>query len=161
MKTITTTKTIYEFSELSEDAKERAINNHSCINVDYDWWEFVYEDAKNVGLKITSFGLDRNREANGEWIQDADFCANEILSNHGHECETYKTASRYIEDRNKLDIEEQEDELYDLDKQFLYDILEDFSIMLQKESEWLMSDEAIIETIEANQYEFDEDGNRA
>ena len=32
--------------------------------------------------------------------------------------------------------------------------------MLQKSSENLMSKEAIIETIEANEYEFDEEGNR-
>jgi hypothetical protein len=37
--------------------------------------------------------------------------------------------------------------------------LEDYSIILQKECDYLSSEESIIETIEANDYEFDIDGN--
>jgi hypothetical protein len=41
----------YQFSELSETAKESAIENLAWINVEhYEWWEFVYDDAKNVGI---------------------------------------------------------------------------------------------------------------
>lgn len=151
---------VYQFNELNEDAKQKAIQELSDINVDYQWWESTYEDAKNVGLKIASFDLERNRHAKGEFINDADYCANEIVSNHGKDCETYKTAANYLDERSKLDIDEQEDELSDLDDEFLNNILEDYSIMLQNECEYLQSDEAIIETIEANEYEFNEDGTR-
>lgn len=45
-------------------------------------------------------------------------------------------------------------------KEFLNDILEDYRVMLQKEYEWRGSREQIIESIEANEYEFDENGNQ-
>ena len=45
-----------------------------------------------------------------------------------------------------------------LDDEFRVSILEDYRIMLQKQYEYLCSEEAIIETIEANDYEFTEDG---
>ena len=39
--------------KLSDKAKQKAIEKFYDINVDYDWWDSVYEDAKNIGLKIT------------------------------------------------------------------------------------------------------------
>ena len=45
MRTITTVKTVYSFDELGEDAQEKAIENLYDLNIDYDWWEFVFEDA--------------------------------------------------------------------------------------------------------------------
>lgn len=46
-----TTKTIilYQFEELSEAAKEKARDWYRTGNLDYEWWDFVYEDAKNMG----------------------------------------------------------------------------------------------------------------
>ncbi len=50
---------LYEFDELSERAQEEAIEKLSDINVDYDWWKYVYEDAERIGLKINEFDLER------------------------------------------------------------------------------------------------------
>ena len=50
---------VYEFNELSEEAKEKAIEKLWNINVDYEWWDCVYDDAENIGLKIKEFDLDR------------------------------------------------------------------------------------------------------
>lgn len=49
MRTKTTTCTVYQFDELSEDAKDRARDWYREGALDYDWWEFVYEDAKTIG----------------------------------------------------------------------------------------------------------------
>jgi len=84
---------IYSFDELSEEAQKKAINSHSDINVNSDWWESVYYDAKQTGLKITSFDLERNRHAKGNFILSACEVAQNILSNHGENCETFKTAA--------------------------------------------------------------------
>jgi hypothetical protein len=165
---------IYKFAELSEQAKQNAINNLIDINVNHNWWEFIYEDANNIGLKITSLDLDRNRHANGKFIYSAEECANKIIKEHGEQCETYKTALKYLEDRKKLVskysdgkkldivIEENyyefDNECDELDEEFLNNILEDYSIMLQNECEYLQTDEAIIDTIEANEYDFTENG---
>ena len=61
----------YSFNELSEEAQQKAIENLSDINVNFDWWNFTYEDAKNIGLKITSFDLDRRRHAKGQFLLSA------------------------------------------------------------------------------------------
>jgi hypothetical protein len=56
---------------------------------DHDWWQTTYEDAENMGLKITSFDLDRNRHAKGCFITNAMECAESILRDHGETCDTY------------------------------------------------------------------------
>lgn len=163
---------VYQFSELSEQAKQKAIDSLIDINVYNDWWESTYEDAEKIGLKITSFDLDRNRHAKGEFLLSANEVAANILRDHGEQCETYKTAKEFLEswnpvfadymDENSENYEssESEDKLKELEDDFLNSLLEDYSIMLQNESEYLTSDEAIIETIEANEYEFTQDGKR-
>jgi len=185
MKTIRTK--VYQFSELSDKAKQKAIEQFSDINVDYDWWQSTYEDAANIGLKITSFDLDRNRHAKGQFTDCANEVAAKILIEHGKDCETYKTAQSYLqdiedikskanaayleelkeytEDENPLTFDEFLEENFadELDTEadnFKQSLIEDYSIILQNECEYLQSDEAIIETIECNQYDFTEDGKR-
>ena len=163
MKTIQVN--LYQFSELSENAKEKAISKLSDINIDFDWWSYLYEDAERIGLKIKEFDLDRNRYCKGEFIDTAMETANKIILEHGENCETYKTAKMFLSDLNGLtskfeDIQDcPEDEIEDCENEFLKSLCEDYSIMLQNECEYLQSSEAIIETIEANEYDFDENGN--
>lgn len=164
---------IFKFNELNEKAKQNAISNLYNINIDYNWWEFIYEDAKNIGLKITSFNLDRNRHAKGDFILNAPEVAQNILSNHGKECDTYKTAESFLEvwqpifnaymdeESEKYESSESEDEMQELEDDFLNSLLEDYSIILQNACDYLQSDESIIDTIEANDYEFTEDGEMA
>jgi len=166
MKTIEIS--LYKFDELSDGAKQNAINELSDINVDYSWWENTYEDANNVGLKITSFDLDRNRQADGKFEMHPNSVAFQVLENHGEECATYNTASIYLNtieeieskypggtDEDEYNIEEETEEAKD---EFLKSLLEDYSIILQNESEYLQSEEAIKETILANDYDFTEEG---
>ena len=164
---------IFKFNELNEEAKQNAISNLYNINIDHNWWEFIYEDAKNIGLKITSFNLDRNRHAKGKFILNAPEVAQNILSNHGKECETYKTAESFFfllqpifnaymdEESEKYESSESEDEMQELEDDFFNSLLEDYSIILQNACDYLQSDESIIDTIEANDYEFTEDGEMA
>ena len=58
---------VYLFSELSDQAKQKVIEDNYDINVDYEWWESAYEDAANIGLKITGFDIDRGSYCNGEF----------------------------------------------------------------------------------------------
>jgi len=50
------------------------------------------------------------------------------------------------------------DQLEDLDREFKYAIKQEYLTMLQKEEEWLTSDEATEENIRANDYDFTADG---
>ena len=162
---------IYEFSELSEEAKQKAISNLSDINVDDNWWRWTYEDAERIGLKITSFDLNRNRHCKGDFLINSLEVAQNILNEHGESCNTYKTAQNFLNchapifadylnrESENYESSELENKLQDLEEDFLNDILEDYSIILQDESEYLQSDEAIVQTIEANEYFFDINGN--
>lgn len=159
----------YQFSELSEKAKEKALQELSNINVDFEWWDTTYEDAANIGLKLTSFDLDRNRHANGAFTLSAAEVAQNILNEHGEGCATYKTAEAFLKEHNPvfaayMDEEnelyesyEAEEKLSDIEQDFLVSLLEDYSIILQHEYDYLTSEEAIVGTIEANEYDFTEE----
>lgn len=159
MRTIRTK--VYKFNELSEQAKDTAVMELSDINVMDDFYvETNMEDAKEIGLVIKT--LDDNSPNKGYFIGTAQECANAILQNHGINCATYKSAQYFIKQIDELypdmDGDEIEEEINHLEEEFLNDILEDYRIMLNKEYEYLTSKEAIIETIEANEYDFTKDG---
>ncbi len=158
---------------MPEDIQQKVLEIHAYINVEHDWWDHMYEDAKTVLLKIDGFDLDRNRHCTGNFIESANDTAILIFNEHGKDCETYKTAENYQSEISSLwaklpedkaadgcdDNEYEREKLEaDIDAEFLRSLLEDYSIMLQKEYEYMTSEKAIIETIEANDYNFTEDG---
>ena len=174
MSRIDTVETeVFNFDELSEEGKEKALADLYDTNTDQDWWENTYEDAARVGIKITGFDLDRGAYCEGD-IYDHEATAEAITENHGTKCETYLTAVQYQADRSKLVIkysdgynidivaEDNEfgfdDDCNELDEEFKKSLLEDYRIILQHEYEYLTSEEAIIETILANAYEFTANG---
>lgn len=155
---------VFKFDELSDEAKEKAIENLWDINLDYEWWESIYEDAENIGLKIKSFDLDRSSYCRGEFMISAPECAEKIVQEHGKDCETYKTAKSFLNDLNELTSKSEniedvpEDLIEDLEDEFLKSLCEDYRIMLQKESEYLTTEDVIKENIQANEYEFYSNG---
>ena len=165
--TLTEEKTKFKFGELCEDSKQRAINNELENCWQDDWHQYLYDDAKSVGLKITGFDLDRNRHAEGEFTESEFDVANAILKNHGDECETFKTAVRFaahvalMSKTDKFDDAGEKTESFaELCEQFLKDTLNNYARLLQDEADYRGSDEAITETILANDFDFDADGNR-
>lgn len=170
LRTETTTRVLYTWDELPDDVKEKAVENLRDINLDYEWWDGVYDGAREIGLKITGFDLDRHRHATGKFTLSACEVAANIFRDHGDTCETYKTASDFMktwqpvfddymnEDSENYESRECEEKLMDMENEFLRSLLEDYSIILQHEYEYLYSDEAVIDTIQANKYEFTEKG---
>ena len=166
---------VYEFSELSSDAQDKAVNALADINVDYDWWQFTEDDAETVGLNIKEFNLDY-RSISVEFTDSATYTADKIKSEHGDTCYTYKLAQSFIADRDALvekysdgiqtDIVAEDNEYNfdqecdELEEEFLKELGEEYLSILRKEYEYLSSREAIIETIEANEYLFTENGKR-
>ena len=86
MKTISIN--LYSFDELSEEIQQKVIEKNYYINVDYGWWEFTYEDAANIGLKLTEFDIDSGNYCKGEFTLSVSEVAANIFSNHGEQCET-------------------------------------------------------------------------
>jgi len=167
-------KKVYQFSELDEQGKEKALNNCREYQVSDKWWESIYEDAKEVKLKLDGFDADRGNYCNGKFIESAEDTAHLIIDIHGTSCNTYNTAEEYLKERDELINTADRDEngefingghdldrlLDELDENFLKSILEDYLIILRNEFEYLTSDESIEGMIDANVYEFTEEGKR-
>lgn len=173
MRTETTTRTIYTFDELIEKAKEKARDWWREGALDYNWWQFIYEDADGIGLKISGFDLDRRRHATGEFTFPAVEVAAKTIKEHGEKCETFATATAFLKERKtfmesaekdewgELATYELQGELDDIENDFLKSLLEDYAIMLQREHDFHLEDEQVDESIMANCYEFTEDGKVA
>lgn len=161
MRTIRTK--VYKFEELSEQAQQKAIewyisgNDLSCV------WRDIKEDAKQIGLKIIS--LSDHKENEGEFMLSANEVAANIFNEHGGDCDTYITAQEFMEEWQPvfdeyMQTEEGEDKLMEIENEFLKSLLEDYRIMYNKDIEFQNSDEAVEDTIIANEYEFTVEGNR-
>lgn len=166
--------TVYKFSELAEKVKEKVIAKHYDININHEWWDCVYDDAEQIGLKITSFDIGRSNYCEGKFIESAEVTAEAIIKNHGEQCETFITATEYLKNRSHLVLKfsdgviinavangneyEYDQECDDLDTEFLKSICKNYLTMLSNEYDYITSEEAIKETIEANDYDFTEDG---
>ena len=163
---------IYKFDELTEEVKEKVLEKYWDINLDYEWWQYAFEDARRIGLNIEEFDLNRGAYVKGKWLVDAEEAAEKILQEHGEDCETYqdtlnfqgelKQAHIVFENSEDYDPEyeefEESDEYEEICEEFLRTICEDYRIILEKEYEWLTREEAVKETIEVNEWEFTEDG---
>lgn len=162
--------TVYKFEELSEDAKQKAIESFSDINVDYDWWDWAYEDAATIGLTITGFDIDRGRSISGDIKGSTLDCVEKILTEHGQECDSYKLAAAYKERETVIrvsykllaedDSSNEDEEIEELETEFKKDLLNYYWKLLDKHYDDITSDEGIKETIIANKYDFEEDGSR-
>lgn len=161
---------VYTFKELSKKAQVKAIAGLANINVDHNWWDFTYEYAANIGLKLTGFDLNYGRNVEGEFTGDARETARLIFDTHGKDCRTYATAKKFVVKMapyilkygDAMDTGDlfygEEEEIQDIYDQFKKSLLNDYGHILQEEYDYRISDEAIKESIEANEYEFEEDG---
>lgn len=202
--------TVFKFSELSERAKEKARDWFREGNLDYDWWEDIYEKAAHIAELL---GIDlRTRPfklMNGKTRWDPCIFFRGFSSQGDGACwegtYSYKKGSvaaikQYApEDKELYEIA---DELYRIQRRYFYKVsasvkhsghyyhsycmdidvsvdseqefnyadevtqlLRDFADWIYKqlndEYDYRMSDEAVDEDIEANDYEFEEDGSRA
>lgn len=162
---------LYKFDELPEDIQDKVVQNYSDINTAYEWWSFTCEDAKQIGIEITSFDLDRGNYCELDNIKDLTTVADLIIENHGENTDTYKLAETFLKERDEIIDSAERDEngdfvdeyqvdsgLDDLEDSFKKDLSECYLSMLKKEYEYLSSDDAIIETIRVNEYDFTADG---
>lgn len=158
MRTEHKTINIYTFSELGEKAKQKAIERLYDINVSHDWWDAVYADAERIGIAITSFYLDRHGSITGKCGIDVIKMLRNIVREHGGTCRAHETAKNALSDwqKNKRNMGEYDRE--DWQKDAFQSILDDYLAMLNEEYQYLTGEESIIETIEANEYEFTEGG---
>ena len=183
MKTINKTYKVFPFDELNDEAKDKALECLASCNVDYsDWYydEGYMEDAKEYGLGIRfeqmAFDLDRRNflafyERGGKkgiWLEDFPAFSKKAGVKY-HICEDCGPSTFYIDtehfgggnmqnilrfccDRSYSEAEQAK--LEECFSGFIDSMLD----RIKEDYEALTSREAIIDTIEVNEYTFLEDG---
>jgi hypothetical protein len=181
----TITTTVYTFSELSEDAQQKAIEDSRYANVaDLEWWDTTYEDARTIGLEITGFDLGNRKTIAGKLLKTLPECCRLVRANHGKSCDTFRTALHYnhryflefsrwrramLSDPDVCENWRPSDwlaefsdtpEATDTANDFRLDLLSDYRSILDSEYDYLTGDVAISESLTANEYRFTADGSR-
>lgn len=189
----------YQFTELSEQAKQKALDKAREWQADDNFWhEYVIDDAKEIG-KLLGIDIDKiyfsgfSSQGDGacftghyEYVKGA---AKKIQEYAPKDEELHSIAERlqaiqkrhfyglsasikhrgyyYHSGCTDIDVykngnylyseaeQEAEEEIKDLLREFMDWVYS----KLEREYEWLTSDEQVQEMIQANGYEFDEDGN--
>lgn len=196
MRTETVTRTLFQFNELSEDAKKRAIERLRDINVDHDWYEWELDyltgQLESVGFNspiIAFSGFCQQgdgasftcKTANIELLIDAlkdsrhhrkyvrfltkiaDYLSvsvERIDHRYSHKYTAKVSVDSCLPGRRlQLEalIDRFEEDVESLRLEWSNTIYE----ALEEQYDHLRSDEAVIEGIEANEYEFLEDGTLA
>jgi hypothetical protein len=176
----------YQYDELSDKAKENAINYYMEICIDDWWYESTYEDAKEFCLDIQEFDVYRSY-CNAKFVYDADETAKAIIDNAGGELlkiaedyqkevsELFKGYSDYdkyqewLRERDyTLDDLEFEDWVieetgYEDDKEsagneFLSELEEYYLSYLKADYDYFTSEEYIADYYESNECLFDING---
>lgn len=169
---------VYKFNELDEQTKLKVIEDNIYINVGLDWWDCTYETLRECGIKVNSFDIGRRQECEIDFYDDYFEVATNIVDTFGEAMCIAIDAKNFIKDRdalvkkygegNEIDgysvkdefIMEFDEEEADLATEFERELSEEILNWLRQEYEHLTSEEAIIEMIEANQYEFTKEGER-
>jgi hypothetical protein len=175
---------LYTFDELDEEAKQKVIEKFSDINVDYEWHDWILEEETArlatlgyEGAEIAYSGfysqgdgasftaqIDLDKWLRGRKIRtkykkiaenneeiDANVFRNSSHYVHEYTVDVELSPNYYSEiefDQNKLN------ELTELIREDVRDNCNQIYRRLQKEYEYQTSEDAIVETIRANDYEF-------
>lgn len=166
----------YKFNELDEQTKLQVIEDNIHINVEHDWWDCTYETLRECGIKVNSFDIGRRQECEIEFYEDSFDVATNIVDTFGEAMDIVKGSKNFIKDRDalvkkygegndtdgysvKMELyDEFDEEEADLTHEFQRELSVEILHWLRDEYEYLTSEEAIIETIEANDIEFTKEG---
>jgi hypothetical protein len=175
---------VYTLAELealgNEKAIEKAYNWLYEASCNHDWWNFVYYDAKQVGVKIEGFDLDRGRSIDLRLAWDAPSVAVAIKREHGDQTPTHKLACDFLSvddeyngvngkitlgshDDSELSLDalsDLEEEYEEKVKEFTKALGEEYLSLLRQEYDYLTSKEALRDMAEANDYTFTAEGKR-
>ena len=193
MKTITKEFKVYDYSDVikNEELKGRVLEKMSDVNIFEEWWDFCFEDfkeiAKLIGIDIKNIYFSGfYSQGNGACFEGyysyakqsiknlKAFCPNEtevfkiaeglqaIQKKHLYSLSASVKHSGHYYHSGCTEIQVYKNDSYE-DIQEIDELLRDFMdwmySKLRKEYEYLTSEESILETIEINEYKFNENGD--
>lgn len=219
----TVTTTVFKYAELSDAAKEKARDNHRESELDYEWWDSIFDDAIAMGALIgIEIGTRRgskqpaiyfsgfSSQGDGaccegeyrfkkggvkalkaeaparyeygkpdgslEWVNNPGNAElhriakglQEVQSGQFYQLRaTFKQRGHYNHSGcTEIEVWHDDDRYRDIGTaeedvtQLLRDFMDWIYAQLKAEYDWLISDEQVAESIEANEYEFLESGSR-
>lgn len=155
---------VFTFDELTDPkAKDKA---RDWYRQDFGyWWQFIYEDAERIGLKIVGLKIDGFDDydygAYGHLTKSVEEVCKSILLEHGATCSTHVLASvTYGSLTRCREKRLREDQREEIQTEFTKELLKAYRKMLIEEWAYLNSDESVDEGIRANGYTFTKDGKR-
>jgi hypothetical protein len=175
---------VFLFNELNEEAKQKAIETIRNINYEYnDFAEWAIDDCsllepphkeiskfKNYDFPLIKnnrkiyFSLDRDRYIDisiGMEIQDDQMFLNWLgIDNRLIDKISFEIGKDTIDFEIHLELTEIQEQKLEKAKEKFEDHCEDILNRIENDIDYRFSDEAIIEDIEANDYEFTEEGKR-
>jgi hypothetical protein len=200
MRTIITEEVVYSWEDVKNNPEllEKALGENRDINIDYNWWEWVYEDwiqkleelgYKNIDINFSGFHsqgdgasftgnvdvLDwiKTNDEKGKYKRIAKLMSNGVIdiqddriirdrwNNYVHENTTtfhFSTNYQYGACKDYLNIEmiltDLESDIYLHHKNLNGDIYSS----LYESYDYLQSDQSVSDTLEANDYEFNING---
>lgn len=183
MRQETVTRTILKFNELDPKSQAKVIDNLRDIHVDYDWWKNVYEDMTNILTMLGFSNINISFSGFSSQGDGASFTGRFNVPKTKKEAkERLAKVKEYAPKVKLFDFadmrftrEEKEAETMDIERIGRYvhsssvstdngdltNFVRYFSNhiyrTLEQEHDYLTSDQAIKDTIEANDYEFYQD----
>ena len=191
-------KTVFTYDELSEKAKEKARDWWREGGMDYEWWDYIYDDAEHIGSLIgieiddiyfsgfccqgdgASFTGTYRYVKGGAKTLKAEAPTDKELHRIADQLQAVQRQNFYrlyasVSHRGhyqhsgcmSIDVGDNENRYRDLGgadediTQLLRDFADWIYSSLEAEYDYLTSDEAVEESILANEYEFSEEGERA
>lgn len=167
----------YKFSELTEEGKRKALEGLYDINVEFDWWEcdgLICDEDWEIfdGQRKVYFDIDResfiqfpelsikNKEKFFALLKIPKRLLN--LVDIGFEQKHYgggRGATIMVWDwTGKHEITPKYEKIMESAVESFNNLMEETLSNIRKNYEYLTSEQAIIETIEANDYDFTADG---
>lgn len=137
----------YKFNELDEQTKLQVVKDNIHINVEFDWWDCTYETLRECGIKVNSFDTGRNNSCEISFLITTYEVATNIVDTFGEAMDIVLYAKKFIKGKYSFEY-------------FKRRLESEILNWLRDEYEYLTSEEAIIETIEANDIEFTKEGER-
>jgi len=199
MRTDTVETKVFKLKELSDAAKQSALEALGEINIDHDWWDFVYDDAKTIG-KLIGIDIDDiyfsgfcSKGDGACFAGNYEYVRGSVAAVKAHapkDTELHRIATELAAEQRKcfyqirasvkqsghyyhryctdisIDFESHtgyQDYYSEEAETNVIELLRDYMLWIYKQLnssyDYLTSEEAIIETIEANEYEFTMDGD--
>ena len=190
MRTETITRDLYPFTELDDDAQQRALEKLRDLNVDHDWYEPCYDLIRAAGrclgidCSVDGFDLERqtlalrgaysyNKRWRAELVQEFDGALLAALVKVGKELQAAQRPAFYSASAElRQPYFHRNETEYVVTCERGADVADDLADALRSFAHWawcllrdefghLTSDEAVKESIELNEYEFDANGDLA